>query len=77
MIKIGKLYLLQTDYSDYQEYNGRIIKVERQLTLQECDEECQSMYLCTLLSDNDKKEKIQLHVYPDELYDLNTLSPIY
>lgn len=33
MIKIGKLYLLQTDYSDYQEYDGRVIKVERQLTL--------------------------------------------
>ena len=77
MIKIGKLYLLQTDYSDYQEYNGRIIKIERQLTLQECDEKYQPMYLCTLLSDNNKKEKVQLHIYPDELYDLNTLSPIY
>lgn len=77
MIKIGKLYLLQTKCFDYQEYNGRIIKVEQQLTPQECVEEYQPMYLCTLLSDNDKKEKIQLHIYPDELYDLNTLKPIY
>lgn len=74
MIKIGKLYLLQTDYSDYQEYDGRVIKVERQLTLQECDEECQPMYLCTLI---DKRDTIELHIYPDELYDLNTLKPAY
>lgn len=74
MIKIGKLYLLQTDYSDYQEYDGRIIKVERQLTLQECDEECQPMYLCTV---PDRKYEIELHIYPDELYDLNTLKPAY
>lgn len=74
MIKIGKLYLLQTDYSDYQEYDGRVVKVERQLTLQECDEECQPMYLCTL---TDKKSTIELHIYPDELYDLNTLKPAY
>ena len=77
MVKIGKLYLLQTDYSNYQEYDGRVIKVERQLTLQECDEECQPMYLCTLLSDNNKKEKIEMHIYHDELHDLNTLKPIY
>lgn len=74
MIEIGKLYLLQTDYSDYQEYDGKVIKVKRQLTLHECDEECQPMYLCTV---PDGRDEIELHIFPEELYDLNTLKLAY
>ena len=74
MIEIGKLYLLQTDYSDYEDYIGRVVKVERQLTLEECDEECQPMYLCTL---PDYRDTIELNIYPDELYDLTTLKPAF
>ena len=74
MVEIGKLYLLQTDYSDYEDYVGRVVKVERQLTPKEIGEEGLQMYLCTL---PDHRDTIELNIYPDELYDLNTLKPAF
>lgn len=62
-VKPGHLYLFNTSYSDYEEYSGHVVRIERQLTLEECDEECQPMYKAFT-----RDGKYEMDVYLDELY---------
>ena len=62
-IKINHFYLFNTTDSDYEEWSGKVVRIDRQLTLEECDEECQPMYKAVTLDG-----KYEMDVFVDELY---------